>query len=184
MSLKCYFHPEREATSKCEKCGKLICLECKLVYHETYTGGSKDTSYAYSKRYEYCPFCYYETKIKKYKINSIGLLCAAITFVFMLVFYITFTLPTGFFHPTLYIPVIIISIGIIITTIAFFFRQFIQTPKKVDEIETKIEEFLKSIGTPINIKEEGVISKFCPECGTTLESGASICSYCGYIIKE
>ena len=25
----CYFHPNREATEKCAKCGKFLCLECQ-----------------------------------------------------------------------------------------------------------------------------------------------------------
>ena len=63
MSLKCAYHPEREANTKCEKCGKLICLECKQAF--TTTHGTEDTRY--SVRHEYCQACYYDYKIKSTK---------------------------------------------------------------------------------------------------------------------
>ena len=31
---RCYYHPDIEAVTKCERCGKYLCLECKQVYHQ------------------------------------------------------------------------------------------------------------------------------------------------------
>ena len=30
--MKCDYHPENEATSKCTKCGKNICAKCRVDY--------------------------------------------------------------------------------------------------------------------------------------------------------
>ncbi|MFX1409048.1 MAG: zinc-ribbon domain-containing protein [Promethearchaeota archaeon] len=178
MSLNCYYHPEREASTKCEKCGKIICLECKMVYHETYYRGTGDDRYAYTKRYEYCPVCYYDTQIKKHKRSSIGFIFLTIMLLFMLGFMFFFN------FADIQIFIMFLSIGITISIVAFIYMQFIRIPKKVEEVETKKEEFLRSTKIPKPIKEEEIPPKFCPECGTSIESGASICSYCGFVVKE
>ena len=58
--LNCYYHPGRQASTKCEKCGKVICLECKTVYHETRSTGTGDSRSSYSVRREFCPVCFYD----------------------------------------------------------------------------------------------------------------------------
>jgi hypothetical protein len=49
----CYRHPNREATEKCDKCGKLICLECKNSYLSYNGMNSRSTVKLYT-----CPECY------------------------------------------------------------------------------------------------------------------------------
>ena len=46
--LNCHYHPNREASDKCEMCNRLICLECKMVFHGSYGSNHKT----------YCPVCY------------------------------------------------------------------------------------------------------------------------------
>ncbi|MHA1167878.1 MAG: hypothetical protein ACTSP4_10820 [Candidatus Hodarchaeales archaeon] len=53
-SARCFYHPDREAVEKCEKCGRLICLEDKMVYR---TVGTMDSD---GRRYILCPICYNE----------------------------------------------------------------------------------------------------------------------------
>ena len=181
MSLKCYYHPEREAATKCEKCGKVICVECKMVYHKTVHRGTGDDRYAYSERYEYCPVCYYDTEIKKYKNYSYG--CIGVMIVFIIAEIFMF-IPTGLYTPMMFIVGILLSIGILISIIAFFILRFVYSPKKTAEFNAKKEEFLQSIKTPTITKKEEITTNFCPECGTQVEPDASVCSYCGFIIKE
>ncbi len=175
MSLKCHYHPEREAQSKCEKCGRVICVECKMVYHKTVHRGTGDDRYAYSERYEYCPLCYYDTQIKKYKSYSHGCIAFAIFFIIAAVFM------TGFFNPIIFT---LLSVGIVISLVLFVFLRFVYSPKKTAEFNAKKEEFLQRTKTPTVSKKEEITTKFCPECGTRVEPDASVCSYCGFVIKE
>ena len=32
--LRCYYHPDREATSQCDRCGDYLCGECVLEWKE------------------------------------------------------------------------------------------------------------------------------------------------------
>ncbi len=50
--LTCFYHPNREATQKCSKCGKLICLECQTTVRTTSSGTS---NIALTRMY--CPEC-------------------------------------------------------------------------------------------------------------------------------
>ena len=174
MSLKCYYHPEREAQSKCEKCGKVICVECKMVYHRTVHRGTGDDRYAYSERYEYCPICYYDTQIKKSKSYSYGCIAFAIFFIVAAVFM------TGFFNPIIFT---LLLVGVVISLVLFVILRFVYSPKKTAEFNAKKEEFLQRTKKPSVTKKEE-ITKFCPECGTRVETDASVCSYCGFVIKE
>ena len=184
MSLKCAYHLEREASSKCEKCGKLICLECKMVYRQTVHGGSGDSSYAYSKRYEYCPVCYYDAKAKIYKYSSIVGFFTIGMLIFMLFVVFLPTSPLSYSHPAMYIPLIIISIMLAIAVIVVVYLHFIRRPKKVGELDAKKEEFLRSIKTPTKNIDEEEMGFFCTECGNKIDPDASICSYCGRTVKK
>ncbi|MFX1251633.1 MAG: zinc ribbon domain-containing protein [Promethearchaeota archaeon] len=53
-NLECYYHPDRTAATKCEKCGRLICLECRMIHRERVIVTTDDTQFV---RYEYCPDC-------------------------------------------------------------------------------------------------------------------------------
>ncbi|MFX0181020.1 MAG: zinc-ribbon domain-containing protein [Candidatus Hodarchaeota archaeon] len=179
MSLKCFYHPEREASSKCEQCEKLICLECKMVYHQVVHGGSSN---AYTKRYEYCPICYYDTQIKKSKINLIGGVIA-LSVLIISFFIFTFTLPEiAFSYPATYIPIGFLLALIIIGSLIFGYLQLVRKPKKVNQFNLKKEEFLKSVQAPLFKKETK--STFCSECGNKIDSKASFCSYCGTTLNN
>ncbi|MFX1496376.1 MAG: zinc-ribbon domain-containing protein [Promethearchaeota archaeon] len=181
MSLKCFYHPEREANSKCEKCSKLICLECKMVYHQTVHGGS---GYAYTKRYEYCPICYYDTQIKKSKINSIGGIIA-LSVLIISFFIFTFSLPRkAYTYPATYFPIIFLLALIIIGGIIFGYLQFVRKPKKMSELNSKKDQFLKSINSPLIEKDNKGKPYFCSVCGNKLDPDALICSYCGTPLKN
>ncbi|MFX0040879.1 MAG: B-box zinc finger protein [Promethearchaeota archaeon] len=150
MSLKCAYHPEREASAKCEKCGKVICLECKIVNHKTIHGGSKDHSYAYNRSYEVCTICYYDRKTNTY--GNRAKIIGGITIVFLII-YIAFDLtmfnligipgvPSIF-----YIFDIIFLLVPIVIIVVIIYLMFIYGPKKVEEFKSKKEDFLNSITT-------------------------------------
>ncbi|MHA1520859.1 MAG: zinc ribbon domain-containing protein [Promethearchaeota archaeon] len=67
--LTCKYHSDREANSKCERCGAMVCLECKNVLRQTHSSSSSmnDSSFhnnTYVTRHDLCPECYAE-KINK-----------------------------------------------------------------------------------------------------------------------
>lgn len=186
MSLKCYYHPEREAQSKCEKCGKLICLECKRVFNVTH---GVDES-RYSTRHEFCQICYFDRGLKTAKHSSTGCIICIIMDTLMIVLTIVIPYSMGFydiefFKPAIYIPVIILSIGLIIAIILFLYMKFIYGPKKVVEITTQKENYLRSLKYPSKEKEIIPPSKrFCHECGNQIDSNVSICPHCGNDMDE
>lgn len=184
MSLKCAYHPEIEASDKCEKCGKVICLECKMVYHETIHHGTGDNSYAYSRRYELCPPCFYDRKIKKYgTTNMIG----GIIGIIMISIFVGVSqtmmnpadMPSSFrFVGTLFLIIPILAIvGIVIGV-------FIYGPIKLKDFKSKREEFWNGIKQVTSVQKEGAAPNFCIECGNKIDPDASICSYCGTPTKQ
>ncbi|MFX0063179.1 MAG: hypothetical protein ACFFC7_13460 [Candidatus Hermodarchaeota archaeon] len=74
-NLQCFYHPEREAATKCEKCGKLICLECKLIRREYTLTGSDSSQWV---RYEVCPACYAEMKAASARGSKVFVIIAAV----------------------------------------------------------------------------------------------------------
>lgn len=172
MSLKCYNHPEREATSKCEKCGNVICPECIMVYRETVHRGTLP-HYVYSQRYEYCPTCFYDKKIKVYGPRN--MMVAIIITIFLIIMIVGLQM---------IFPNLIILITLILIIVAINIYTFVSCPIKLKELKKKKTEFLNSVKPSPTIREDRIPSKFCPECGTQVEPDVSVCSYCGFIIKE
>lgn len=173
MSFKCAYHPEREASEKCEECGKLICLECKTVYHSSVHGGSE---HAYSVRYEFCPVCFYNKKIKKYGPST---MIESAIFVIGPIIFVIYLQSYEFLPALMRLQIWLILGGI---AVGFGIYGFIYSPIKLKEFKRKKEEFLNGL-EPL-IKEEVIQKNFCPECGTRNEPDASICSYCGATIKK
>lgn len=180
MSLKCVYHPEREASTKCEKCGKLICLECKQAF--TTTHGTEDSTY--SVRHEYCQVCYYDYKIKSVKYSPIACAIVIIFFVIGLIMVNTFISETSFSAGEMSIPLTIIGTGLTISIIVFLYVVLVYRPKKMALYEDKKQIFLSGTRKAPSVKEEKPVEKFCSECGNKLEPDVSVCSYCGSIIED
>ncbi|MFX1502350.1 MAG: zinc-ribbon domain-containing protein [Promethearchaeota archaeon] len=184
MSLKCVYHPDREASDKCEKCGKVICLECKMVYHETIHHGTGDNSYAYSRQFDLCPPCFYDRKIKKYgTTNMIG---GIIGIIFIIIFIgVSQTMMNSPDMPSSFrfVKILLLIIPILML-IGIIIGVFIYGPIKVKDFKSKRGEFWDSIKPMASIQKEEVTPKFCIECGNRIDPDASICSYCGSTIKK
>ncbi|MFX0022455.1 MAG: B-box zinc finger protein [Candidatus Hermodarchaeota archaeon] len=180
MGLKCAYHPEREASEKCEKCGKLICLECKMVYHLTYQSRTEDNSYAYSRRIELCPLCYYERKINVYgkqgKKVAVGTILGSIMLFVVSLIMIDFR--PGMPSIMLILDIIFLIIPFLIIGITLYMI-LIYGPKKSEEFKSKREEFLTSINKIVSNQKKEALGKFCFECGKKIDPNAIICSYCG-----
>ena len=66
MSVKCHYHPDREATKKCEKCEKLICIECCKTFNVRHSSGDS----SYSTRHDYCLPCYYDRELESSRAQA------------------------------------------------------------------------------------------------------------------
>ena len=158
MSLNCHYHPGREATEKCDHCGKLLCLECKRVYQYTYSeedsfGDStfSDTTYHYM-RYELCPECKFNVELSRYNsklalvISSIITIFVSIILIALLAMhYLVFNFPPDYVGPGTFafIPILIIALVWIITV----YRIRVSYPRAREKIYRKKDKFLKSVGS-------------------------------------
>ncbi len=172
-NVSCYYHPNRDAITKCEKCGKLICVECKMVIGETRYDDTGDNSYTYSKRQEFCKLCYYNKKIKIYSAEG-----------------------NLFFYICLFIILIIISL---ISPIYMVFSIFLAVvcligtltaPKKLSKNLAEKEKFLNSLDQ--SLKKTSISNKnnqyskddntsdltYCQQCGKRIDINATFCNLC------
>ncbi|MFX0147722.1 MAG: hypothetical protein ACFE8E_08220 [Candidatus Hodarchaeota archaeon] len=170
MSLICFYHPKRDAITKCEMCGKPICVECKEIFHAIH-GGKDDT---YSTHHEICKVCYYDKQIelatKKVPLHIVCLIFI-ISFTIVLIISIVFTYPFPIIN--IILPIIL---GIILACLIFSFFKIKSSSRSKSELlvelKTKKDAFLKLVKEPI-----------CPECGGQIDSLVSICPHCGYQLK-
>ncbi|MHA1674818.1 MAG: B-box zinc finger protein [Promethearchaeota archaeon] len=44
-NLTCKYHSDREASAKCERCGAMVCLECKNVLRQTHSSSSHSSDH-------------------------------------------------------------------------------------------------------------------------------------------
>jgi len=146
MSLNCYYHPEREANTKCEKCEKLICLECKKLY--TVKHGLQDSSYA--TQHELCIVCYYDIEMEKHKFSPKGYYTFLSILVTTIIVFLTLELsglgpdfgnsPFGMWT----IFTLMMSIFFLLC-LRSYFRDKKRYPEILDDLKSKKENFLKTL---------------------------------------
>jgi hypothetical protein len=182
-NLNCYIHKDRTAVSKCDECGKYICLECQHDSSESSFSSSNTT------KIKICPFCYAD-KIEN-DLSSVGPLFGCIVFVifaFILIFIFSslgnsFPFSSPFEQnselPGIAIAFILFSVFLIIGVIAFLFSKKQNEPNKEAETiraraKKAIEESKKIITT-----SEKQTPLYCRYCGAPIEVYEKTCSYCG-----
>lgn len=184
-SYSCKYHSDREAVTKCEMCGAMICLECKNVYNRTYH--SSHNHYSYSTRYELCPECYAK------KINqSYNPLCFCFPAIFIIFFIVMASSmfseaaswgmgpPAGFSAMFFIIPIFGLCL--------LGYQYFIRGPQVKEEAENRKRKALKDLHGRNYTKSPQEISNnyaprphrlFCQNCGQPLDPKASFCQNCG-----
>ncbi len=177
MSLKCYYHPNREAITKCEKCEKMICIECKKPISVTH--GVGDSSYA--TQHDFCMPCYYDREMKQYDFSPRGYYIFGSITATSVVIFIILALVFAFSEMEGKIAVVItfsvltfISTVLFLGTLKSFFNNKGEFPVLLAELKTKKEDFLKTLQS----------GNVCPECGNKFEVGFSICPSCGYNLVD
>lgn len=173
--LNCSYHLNRQANAKCEKCGKLICLECKMIFHQSHTSGYGEDSYTYSTRHEFCTPCYYDMRMKADKM----MVKVFIPFSFMV---ILMTIISGVFLEFLLIGIIGLLVGLILLIVVILYRLII-IPKKMARWEKKKQEFIDSLSSS-KTSQASPIKKFCTLCGKEIQEDEEICENCGTKIES
>jgi hypothetical protein len=165
-NYNCYYHPERNAVAQCEKCNRLICLECNMVSHRI---NDKDR-YHYATHHDYCIVCYYDKKIKRYSPSP-----KKLVFLSPIIFIISLLVLMGLAEtsrfPYFILPIVLFSIILLL----LIYKLFIDEPKKIVNFKIKKYEFLDSLNHSAPVI-------YCPECGERLEPDVKICNFCGNFI--
>lgn len=179
--LNCYFHKDRTAASKCDECGRYICLECQ--YESTESVGST------SVPTKICPYCKAD-KIENNDNLAVGIIaCVGFVF-FLIVAFGMFSIGGPSFDPEpdntgvgLSIFIVILVIVIIVGTIAAAFKSQKGEQKKKTNAEAEAirAKARKALEDSKNIKslEEKHIPLYCRFCGAPIEADEKVCSYCG-----
>lgn len=180
----CKYHPEREAVTKCEECGAMICLECKSIYRRHYH--SSRHHYSYSTRYELCPVCY-ERKINQ----AYNPLCLIVPVIFIVIFMGMATSMfsgMGNFMPAFF-PIFFFLVPILMICVLGY-QYLIKGPQEKQKAKEKKERILQG-KTPQSYKATYSPKKstvrysslaktyYCSQCGQLLSPEDQFCSNCG-----
>ncbi len=84
--LSCAYHPDRAAKEKCERCGKLLCVECVNRFHQTHYSGHH-TSYEQNRIY--CSECLNITTGENAQKQAIGCIIFAVVAIIMVIVFVT-----------------------------------------------------------------------------------------------
>jgi hypothetical protein len=153
MTNFCFFHPDQLAVTKCEKCGKVICAECKMVYQEQHTNHHADDSTStYIIRREYCTPCYYDTvqdmnSPMKMIIPIIGIIIFIVIAIAMFASFQSSIPSDPFFDDARSQSSSMFGLFLIVPVIFIIFLCFrmAQAPEKVEQAKNKKAQFEASI---------------------------------------
>lgn len=189
----CHFHPNRTAISKCEKCGKIICLECKKIHRVSRSSNSGSSSY----RYEYCPECNYEAA-QKSQVSGIVFIFIAI------IMFVVFASVSGIFDsgsspfggpPPEFVGFFVLMVVVFLGAVGY--TVLVKVPKK---IESTKKEYEQALGHPLSnsdsdpmpaektkieyspqIKSKKINHRtvYCSACGQKFYDNIKFCPNCG-----
>lgn len=203
--LKCYYHPDSEAVTKCEECGKPICLLCKKIHRERHHTGVGESSGYIERTLDLCGPCYYNKKEKIASSTASSWLCSIIGIVFSLIFIGVAVLifggldslnnaisgndvPDGMFD-VMTIMTIVISfffiLGPIICILLMIYNIMTmgkRSEKSLIKLSREREQYMANTG----IHEEEIYDKYrspgkmrCGNCGETVSAYDEYCPGCG-----
>ncbi|MFX1389820.1 MAG: hypothetical protein ACFE9Z_07165 [Promethearchaeota archaeon] len=162
-NLKCAYHPNVNASGKCQKCGKLVCLECKIE------------KFKHNVRHEWCKKCNIDDEMKTFVDKSSTRCLVMITIIYLVL--VPFTiLPIVSGGITAFLALIPAGFLIVFTILAYYHQlRFIPTKRK--QLELKMKNYLDGI------KEDQLLI-LCRECGSRIERSVVICPNCGSNLKD
>lgn len=184
--LTCYYHENRKAIGHCERCSRLVCLECQRKYRVRHSRGRYH--HGYVERYEYCPICYYNRK------ESPGASCVLLFPLCFLSIFIIVPISTGMFMEVPVFSLVFISIPTLIAA-SILYSLCIYGPKERERAHHEKLAFMKEVGLDDNYNKGTPQTEqprseyretlttanrfYCAQCGKNLQVGIKFCPNCG-----
>lgn len=200
--INCYYHPNIEAVTKCEDCGKPICLKCKKIHRETHHAGVGESSSYYATQHDLCGPCYYNTQEKIASSTAGSWICSIVGIVFSIIFIgvgiLVFggletmmeaisgsELPENSFldmMPTFmaFVIAIFFILGPAICILAMIYNILTmggRSNKKLESIRREREHYMANTGIKDTFRNVG--GNICGNCGTEVSSYDQYCPGCG-----
>jgi hypothetical protein len=181
-TANCEYHPDRIATTKCERCHRLICVNDKLIYRRTVSSGTGRHRHSRTYSYEYCPVCYAEAEINA--ATGPGAIFGSIFFIVFGIIWISLV-------SAVFPPFIIVGLGLIVLGI----YNLITGPQKATSARSRQQRFLNSLSqSPSGITAKNPTNRIqpyrerkkwsnheitCFECGNQIALSDDYCMNCG-----
>ncbi len=156
----CFYHNNTNASKKCYKCGKYVCLECA----QSISG--KNASQ------DLCPECYYSMTMKRYSVGpSIPFLIFAVILVIFDIFAWSFGVFPGVW--------VLFMLALVISVLVYTNR--VAKPREIKKAKSIKEKALAAKATDHGEKKgkQKHYPIYCHFCGGPLETGEQSCKYCG-----
>ena len=174
-SAICFYHQERQAVDKCERCNRLLCLEDKIKKNYTRDVGTGDDSYYVQYSMILCPLCDIDQELKARKsiLNPLGLVFYSIFIIIPFIVGITFiglslyminlqfnpdpTFLWAYTGPNYFIilfmiPFLLAGIGFGFILPFYLIKRAVtsvhENPDKINQLENKRRNFTNSITSP------------------------------------
>lgn len=178
--LNCHFHQARNAISKCEDCGKLLCIECKQNYTQIHHSGTGDNKHVFYTQHELCPPCFYDRKIKDLNPRQflipimMGVLLVCVGLPIFIIMMMIALLPFS---------IILVIIGVVL--IVYGKKKRSSAPQKINQLKAEKEDFYKLISS-LEFEQISLNLgyKICPNCDSKEDLNTQYCSECGIELKS
>lgn len=195
----CYYHPNRRAVEKCERCHRLICLQDKNVYRQRHSRGTGNhRSYYYSERI-YCTPCYLDVQREGYqavqRFSPLVFVCVlpfALGGLLMSFFALSWIegasqsgAPSSFssFGYIFVVFGLLFGLGVPSAIVYTTLKTSKQAPIKIEDLEQQKKQFYGNLPpqTDINPSSIGIgpAKMTCFQCGTNLTPSDLFCPNCG-----
>lgn len=181
FQYNCKYHPHQNAVAKCEKCGAMLCLQCKSVYRMRHN--STHHHHSYSNRIELCPECY-EERVKRSNNPLTCILPVIFIIIFMTISSSMFSGIGSFGFGGIQAVFFIVPI---LMLVIIGYQYFVKGPQRIAEAKRRKEASLNSMNysntSSVHDEHKYTSSKrnipHCNQCGALIENNSSFCSNCG-----
>ena len=147
-----------------------------LFKQKTLLHGMQESRYA--TQHDLCMPCYYDIEMEKYSFSPRGYYIFLCILAGAILIFLTLDLTIGFHFGNT--PIGLFTIFVLIFSLFFllclrtYFRDKKRYPEEFAKLKTNKENFLKTLQS----------GNVCPECGSKVEIGISVCPSCGYNITS
>ena len=157
-SLPCAYHPDKEATTKCFRCNKNICIDDKILYD--------DNTYDYGMIRDSCIPCYAILTEKDFE----GKFSFYVSIFFLIVWILVTTL--------IFWPLLIISVALVYIIV----NSRKQKRQAVEDSKVRLNEFFETLDPKQKQIFHSIYDISCAQCGTVLNPSDIYCRTCGDVL--